>query len=449
MLFIKKSLSSFKNTHFQSLIGNGVMAGFSMLVVALLYRALSLKDIGIYVFFMSILGLFDTVRSGFITNAFITFYSGTSRENENEVAGSAWCLALIITGGSVLLNVLTFSLPSFIINEGMIMFLRYFSLISIATLPSFMANLVVQGDKRFDKLLWLRMINQVLFTGTVITLIVLHKTTLTTIIVTYILSNLIASLSAMTLGWSKIGSLPKATRACFLKLFHFGKYSVGSSLSANLFRVTDTFLINFFLGPAALAVYNLGGKLMQLIEIPLLSFAASGMPNLSAYYNNNQKEAMIYVMKKMVGMLSIVIIAIATVSIIFAEPIVILIGGGKYAGTEAANLFRIFMTMAILFPADRFFALTLDVIHLPKINFYKLLIMLVVNFTGDFVGLSISKSVYAVAIADILPIIISILIAYFPLNRYCKFNFWNIYVVGYYEVVILLKKILIPVKIRN
>ena len=441
MSFIKKIFSSFKNIHFQSLLGNGVMAIFGMLTIAILYRALSVEDIGVYVFFMTILGLIDTLRSGFLTTSFIKFYAGTSESRANDVAGSAWWLALAITGGSILLNVLTFFLSSYISNEGMILFLKYFSLISLATLPSFMANLVVQGDKRFDRLLWMRLINQVLFTGTVIVLAFKNLSTLNAIIITYIASNAIASLVTIFLGWTRISSLKYFSKSTFMELFHFGKYSMGTSVSSNLFRVTDTFFINFFLGPAALAVYNLGGRLLQIVEIPLLSFAASGMPSLSSHYNNGQKEEMMMVMKKMVGMLSIVIIGIAVVSIIFAEPIIMLIGGGKYVDTAAPNIFRLFMSMAVMYPADRFFALGVDVIHKPKINFYKILVMLVVNLVGDYIAVTVFHSIYAIVIANIFPMLVSIIVGYIPLNKYFKFSFWNIYVVGYKEVILFIKQI--------
>lgn len=440
MPFFKKILNFFKNIHFQSLIGNGVMSVFGMLTIAILYRALSLKDIGIYVFFMTILGLIDTLRSGFLTNSFIKFYSGTDKNRSDEVAGSAWTLALAITAFSILINAFTYLASSYITNEGMILFLKYFSLISIATLPSFMANLVVQGEKRFDRLLWMRLINQVLFTGTVIVLVILKKSTLTTIIITYIIANLIASVVIIFLGWTKIEKIKYNTRKCFTEMFHFGKYSMATSISSNLFHVTDTFFINFYLGPSALAVYNLGSRLLQIVEIPLLSFAASGMPSLSSYYNNNLKEEMMYVMKKMVGMLTIVIFFIAVFSIIFADPIMLLLGGEKYLDTAAPNLFRLFMCLAILYPADRFFALTIDVIHLPKINFYKILVMLAVNLLGDYIGVTIYKSIYAIVIANIFPMIVSIIITYIPLNNFFKFNFWNIYVVGYKEGVLFLKK---------
>ena len=75
MTLIKKILSAFSNIHFQSLMGNGIVAGFGMLTVAILYRALSVKEIGVYIFFTTIIGLIDTVRAGFLTNSFIKFYS--------------------------------------------------------------------------------------------------------------------------------------------------------------------------------------------------------------------------------------------------------------------------------------------------------------------------------------------------------------------------------------
>lgn len=441
MPFVKNILVLFKNIHFQSLFGNGVMALLGMVTISILYRTLSVHDIGIYVFFMTMLVLIETLKSGFLTTAFIKFYSGTDVNRASEVVGSAWLLALTVSGCLLIINLITFFLSSYISNQGTILFLKYFSLVSLSGLPSFMANIVVQAERRFDRLFCMRLINQVLFTGTIVTLIFLKKATLNSIILTYSISNVVTSIVVVLLGWTKIELIKYCNKKVFWEIFHFGKYSMGTSISSNLFAVTDTFLINFFLGPAALAVFNLGGKLLQIVETPLGSFAASGMPGLAGYYNNNQKEEMIYMMKKMIGMLTIAIVVIAVVSIIFAEPIIRLIGGEKYIHTEAPQLFRIFISTAILYPVDRFFALTLDVIHKPKINFYKILIMLAVNLIADYVGLKIYHSVYVIAIANLVPIIVAIAISYVPLNSYFKFGFWNIYKIGYKEVILFLKQL--------
>ncbi len=443
MNLFRKALVTFNNIHFQSLLGNGVMAVFGVVILGLLYRALSIVDIGIYVFFMTILGLIDTVKSGLLTNSFLKFYSGTSPQRGKEVVGSAWTLALVISSLFLLINVITLLLSQHFpnLNVGIVLLLKYFSLITFATLPSFMANLVVQGDKRFDRLLWMRLINQILFAGGIVTLILLNKSTLVLIIYVYIGSNLISSIATLLLGWTKIYAIKYNTKATFLELFHFGKFSMGTSLSANLFKVTDIFFINFFLGPAALAMYNLSGRLIQFVEIPLLSFAASGMPSLASHYNHGEKDKMMYLMKKIVGMLTIGICFITIISLVFAQPIIGLIGGAKYYHSDAINLFRIFMSIAILFPADRFFALTLDVTNQPQVNFYKILMMLAVNLLADYFGILIFNSVFAIVIANIFPVVTAIIISYSYLNRYYKFNFWSMYKIGFNETLIFIKQL--------
>jgi O-antigen/teichoic acid export membrane protein len=421
-------------------MGNGVMAVFGMLTTAILFRALSVYDIGVYFFFIVLYNLVDTLKAGFLTNAFITFYSGSGPERENEVAGSAWALALLISILLIILNIFTFFVAIHISNDGTALYLKYFSVMAISTLPTFMANLVVQGDKRFDRLFWLRLINQLLFMGAILLLVYLKKATLITMLIAFGATNFIASFIIMMLGWTKISSVKYATKKTITAIFHFGKYSMGTSISTNLFRVTDTFFINFYLGAPAIAIYNLASRWMPIVEIPMLSFASSGMPSLAGYYNSGQKDEMMYVMKKLVGMLSVALFIIAVLAIIFANPLIMLIGGDKYIGSEAPNLFRIFISIAVLFPADRFFALTLDVIQKPKINFYKILIMLAVNLIADFVGISFFKSVYAIVITNIFPLLAAIIIAYIPLNKYYKFNFLDMYIIGYKEFVLFIKE---------
>jgi O-antigen/teichoic acid export membrane protein len=441
MNLVKKAISLFQNIHIQSLLGNGVMAIFNMLALALLYRALSVNDIGIYVLFMTILGLIDTVKSGLLTNAFLKFYSGTGPERSKEVIGSAWALALLVTGFFIIVNLGAFLGLAYFSNPGTKLLIQYFSLITLSTLPSFMANLAVQGEKRFDRLLWLRLINQVLFVAIIIALIFFKKSTLNNIILTYAFANMIASIATLLFGWTKLGAIKYANLTTIKDLFRFGKFSMGSSLSANLFRVVDIFFINYFLTPSALAMYNLGGRLLQFVEIPLLSFAASGMPVLAGFYNNNQKDQMMHFMKKLVGMMTIGITGIAIFSILFANPIITLIGGEKYANSDAVNLFRIFMSMAILYPMDRFFSLTLDVINKPQVNFYKILIMLTANLIGDYIGILLLNSVFGIAWANLLPILIAIIISYVYLNRFYKFSIISILKVGFEESIILITQV--------
>ncbi|MET0391844.1 MAG: oligosaccharide flippase family protein [Chitinophagaceae bacterium] len=427
-------LSKLKNKHFLSLMGNGIMSVFGLVTISLLYHSLSVTEIGIWVFFQSTILLIETFRSGFITTAFIKFYAGTEPERAREIMGSTWYIALAITVIFILLNIPGFFLLPYITNPGLQLFIKWFSITYICTLPSFIAMCVVQGEQRFDRLLFIRFVSQVLFVGWICVLIFLDRVTLINVVYANLCSSLVTSLVTLFTGFARVRELRYRTRSAIREMVNFGKFSVGTTLSSNLFRASDVFIINFMLGPAALAIYNLGQRLMEIVEIPLRSFAATAMPSLSSAYNRGQKEEVIYILKKYAGIITVLLVPVCIVGVLLADIAIAIIGGSQYAGTEAANVFRLFMTFALLFPADRYLALTLDVIHKPHVNFVKVLIMLAVNITGDFVGILILGNIYGVALTTFIPILIGVLIGYYALRQYQPFAFFDIYRLGYAEV---------------
>lgn len=435
----QKVLSVIRNKYILSLAGNVIMSGLGLVTMTLIYRSLSKTEAGTWVFFQSILLLVDTLRSGFLTTAFIKFYSGATSERTAEVSGSAWFLGMSITGLLVLAGLGSCLFLNDIKDEGLLLFFKWSPVYYAFSLPWFLATCVIQGDQHFGKLLYIRLSNQGSFIVFILALIISGKITLPYVLFSYLLSNFITSVFAFAKGWTRITDLKNRTTATIKEIYHFGKYSVGTALSANMFSTSDTFIINFVLGKPALAIYNLGQTLMQLVEIPLRSFAVTAMPELASAYNQNNRDGVIYIMKKYAGMLSVMLIPAALIGCALADLPIYIIGGGKYAGTEAANVFRLFLTFAIIFPPDRFFALTLDVIHQPKINFYKVLVMLAVNIGADFAGVYLTHSVYGIAFATIMPILTGTVIGFWALNRYSKFSFGSIFTVGYVESLALIK----------
>lgn len=444
-----KVTNAIKNKHFLSLAGNGIMIVLSMVTTAIIFRALPIANAGEWGFFQATFLLIDTFRSGFITTAFIKFYAGSDEKRTAEVAGSTWFVCLLITGILVLANIPAFFCMGFISDSGLVLFIKWFGLAYVFTLPMFMATCVLQGEQRFDQLLYVRFVNRGSFIAFIIILIIMRKLSLDTLLYAYLLSNLITSIYTLVMGWSRIDTLGKRTKASILEIYNFGKYSVGTTLSSNMFRTSDTYIINFMLGPAALAIYNLGQSLMQLVEVPLVSFAATGMPELSARYNQNDRPGVIFTMKKYAGMLTIILIPACLIAVLLADFAIGLIGGGKYVHTEAANVFRLFMTFALLYPADRFSALTLDVIHRPQVNFYKVLVMLAANIIFDYLGIKVLGNMYGVAITTVVPVLIAVIISYVELRKYQKYSFWSIYTTGWTETKLLLGKAMAAVKPAN
>ncbi|RYE35115.1 MAG: lipopolysaccharide biosynthesis protein [Sphingobacteriaceae bacterium] len=435
----KAILAKLRNIYFLSLASSAAVSVLGMLTYAVLSRSLTLEGLGIWVFFMAVVGLLDTIRSGFIVTAFIKFYSGTTPDRAREVCGSVWYLAIILTAIVLIINIPFWFLTDYVDNVGLKLSIKWFSLYFVFTLPVFIANCILQAQQNFAALLFLRLINQGLFIVMVILMIFLKTSNLDNTVYAYLITQLAASFICFARGYTNFKTIKSRSKSCVSELFHFGKYSVGTSLSANLFRSSDTFIINFMLGPAALAIYNLGQKLMEMVEIPLRSYAAIGMPVMSVAYNQNKKTEVIYLMKKYTGTLTLMLIPCAIAAYFLADYAILFIGGKQYAGTEAANVFRIFITFALLYPADRFLGLTLDVIHQPHVNFVKVLVMLAVNIITDFVGIYIFKNVYGVAIATVFPVLTGAVVGYWYLKKYLNFSFRDIYVLGYQETQLYVK----------
>lgn len=437
-----KIVSAIKNKYFLSLSGNVIMSGVGMLIMAIIYRFLPMQIVGTWLLFQTTLSTIDTFRSGFLTTAFIKFYAGSTPERTAEITGSAWIIGLCITGILVVVNIPVMLFFNNIHDEGYLLFFKYSGICFICMLPTFIASCVLLSEQRFDRTLYVRIVNQGGFLLMIIVLAILHKITLMGIVYSYILSYFIASVYVIIMGWARINTIKDRSKKAILELFHFGKYSVGTTFSANLFGTSDTIIINMMLGKAALAIYNLGQSLMQVVEILLRSFAATAMPALSAAFNQHNPVEVIHIMKKYVGMLTIVLIPIAICGWAFADLPIYIIGGNKYIGTQAANVFRLFLAFSLLYPADRFFGLTLDVINRPIVNFYKVLIMLAINISMDFLGIYIFGNIYGAALSTAIWVTAGVAIGYLALNKYHRFSFWDSYSLGFAESRLLFRNTL-------
>ena len=431
--------SRFNNKHFFSLAGNVIMSGLSIILMGILYRFLPNKaEMGNWVFFQTMFALVEMFRTGFLAMAVIKFYAGSGKDRAAEVIGSAWVLATAITLGLLVLNLPALLLVHVVPIEGLVFFLKWFGLSYLFSLPMFIANCVLQAEARFDRLLYMRAVNQGSLLVFICVFIGMHRLTLETLIYSNLLSLAIASVFVLVKGWTHLWAWKKRSRTVILELYHFGKYSVLGNISSYLLRGSDIFIISGMLGPEAVAKYNIGLKLMEVIEIPLRSAIATATATMSAAYNRGMKDEVINIMKKYAGLLTLGLIPVCIGSVLFAEIAVYLVSGKQYVGTEAATVLRLFMTFSLLFPTDRFIALGLDVIHKPNINFVKILVMLVVNVVTDFAGISLFGNINGVALATVFPVLVGIAIGYWSLRKYRLFTLLQIPAAGYIQLKILL-----------
>ena len=368
--------------------------------------------------------------------ALIKFYSGVEENRANTILGSVWFLGMCITAIILIIDVLALLLLPSIPNKGIIIIIQWFGITFLCSFPSAIASWILQADLKFGKLLIIRIISQSIFISMLLILIIVKEVDLYHVLLINVIGCSITSLYCILKKWTQISTFTHRKWETIKELFHFGKYSVGASISTNLLRSSDTFIIMFVLGiagPAAVSMYSIPMRLMEIIEIPLRSIVASGMPAMSEAFNKNKKKEVIYLLEKYAGMLTLALIPVCLFAIIFANSIIILFAGHKYGSSNAVIVFRIFFSFAMFYPIDRFLGVTLDIIHKPKINFIKVIIMLITNIFFDFTGIYLFKNINGVALATLFTFLSGTYFGYYWLRKYLHFSMKGIFETGFLE----------------
>src|SRR5476651_1143986 len=309
------------------------------------------------VFFLAIYGFADAVRNGLLTTATVKFYAGTSPERSAEVLGSVWFLALSLSGLLALVNLAAIPFTGYIQNHEYVVLIQWFGLTVLSSVPFNLAFWIMIADNDYTTILKLRLINSGSMILVIIILAFVHKATLENILLVNFLTNVLTSAVCLFFGYARFNTLFKRTKKCTAELFAFGKFSLASNVSSYLLGAANTLIVNGMLGTAALAVFTIPNKLMEIVEIPLRSFVGTGMSAMATAYNNNNMYHLTFVSKKYAGMLTLVFIPVAIITFFGADLAVWLLGGNKYTGGEAANILRVMMFIAILYPIDPLTAL--------------------------------------------------------------------------------------------
>ena len=423
-------------------MGNGVISLFGLLLFALLYRSFTKDDVGTWLFFMTTQAVLDSIRNGFLGTATVKFYAGAEKDRSADVLGSIWYLAIAITGLMLLLNAGAFLLLPFISNFQVIVSIKWVGITILSSLPFSVIFWKLQADERYDTILWMRFINSGSTIAAFLVLLYIHKFSLENALLWNLITNGLTSVIGLVANLGGIKTFAARTKTTITEILHFGKYSLATSLSSNLLGAANTYIVTFMLGPGAVAILSVPTKLMELVEIPLRSFVGTGMSSMATAFNQKNMRQVSYILNKYAGMLTLAFIPMAIAVFFLADIPVNILSSGKYKGTEAANLYRIIMFISILYPIDRFNGVALDIVHQPKVNFWKVQIMLLVKIISNFVCIYLLGNIYGVPLSGLFTMVAGLGFGYYHLRKYMDFNIPDILKSGFYELKVLGKKVL-------
>lgn len=437
---IKKLFKRLRSQKLLSMLSSVSGALLATLTFAILARGLSKEDFGVFGVYLTITTLADMMRNGLTGRPLIKFYSeAQSDEERDEILGSGWYqgaqVSLLIAGlGSLILGLIYAWQPS----EEFKLYLLFFAPFMLLTLPMNLGTWALNARLRFDQMIWIRMSMQGAY---ILGALYLYwqEGGIVMALGVYLLANTLSSVVSLLMKWDGWPLLSYAMKERRLAIWRFGKFSMGTLLGGNLLRSSDIFILRIFLGPEAVALYQVPQRLVSLAEIPLRALVSFSFPALAANKKQAGSDAFRTEFEKSAGFAFLLILPFALASFIFAEPLVVLFGGEAYQ--EAAIILRWFSVYMAIISIDRYGGMALDILDRPNINMYKVFLMLIVNVVGDLIAVQVSKEVSWVAFVSIFTFSSGIVFGFYYLRDSLPFRAGKWLISGFQEGLAIVKKL--------
>nr|MBP9211389.1 oligosaccharide flippase family protein [Bacteroidota bacterium] len=153
-------------------------------------------------------------------------------------------------------------------------------------------------------------------------------------------------------------------------------------------------------GAVSVARYGVPAKLLEVVELPLRSIGAAVYPELSRLHQQGDLEGMRTVFLRKAVRVTAAVLPFVILSALFAEPLIILMGGEQYRDT--VPILYLFLAYCLLVPFDRFSGILLDSLNRPDYNMLKVWVMLAVNIAADITALTLFGTAESIAAASLV-----------------------------------------------
>lgn len=435
---IRKVLGIVREKNMLSLITSLITAFIGLANFMILTRSLDKESFGHWVLFITLVTFIDMLRFGLTDNALIRFASTDDRDKREEYLGASYKIGMFAIAATTILlwgSYAVIMLTGAEIGKGYRLFLAWYPLLSLLNLSWNNSVSYFQARQDFNRVLNIRLFSLIPFIVFLGVNYLYLSLGIDTILVVFLISNLLPSLFVFYKRWDGLSYVAKASKEAVNEMLNFGKYSMGTLVGTSLLKSADTIIIGMsaVLGPIGVALYAIPLKLTDLLSIPLRSFSITAYPKMSLKSNAGDIEGLKKVFYTYSGAVTLLFIPISMACFIFAKQLVLILGGGEYIDSLPllVTVFRIFVIYSVLLPLDRFTGVALDSINRPRFNFYKVIMMTAANIIGDIIAVFWLQSIEAVATVTVAFTLMGIVAGYVYLNKFIAVNIGGVFREGF------------------
>lgn len=347
-------------------------------------RLIPAAEIGVWILFTSITSLLETIRNGFIRNPFITYFvSAEPGDRDRFIASSFWLHGIVALAMSVFLVAFGGLLTDFWDAQPLDQLCLIYAVTSILLVPYLQFEYLMQSAIRFDGIFITNAIKLSLLSIYIIVLFVLKRPPSLVELAAVQLASVLVTLA---ISYSYVKSMLHVSfrpdRKLMNTLFHFGKYTFGTTISSMAIKSTDSWMIGRMMSTTAVAMYNPALRISNLVEVPTLAISNLVFPQVHKRMQQEGDKGIQDIYYKSVGLILAVMLPMVIPMYAFAEFIIVTIFGDPYRAAIPVLQVTVFYTLII--PFNRQFGTIMDALKMPKLNFYLLLAVGVLNIVFNY-----------------------------------------------------------------
>lgn len=403
-----------------------VLLGFAS--IFFLVRILTPSEVGVWVLFTSVGGILETLRVGFIRIPFISMLVVATDDERSRIINGSLILHIMLTFIVVVVLVSCAGLLSDFWHAANLEQLFYIYALNSIVLISFLHfEYFLQSNLEFKAIFTTNFIRLFLVLAYVFGYYCVGATpTLAELAFVQLGATVVATFFSYQLVKSTIPGfrLNQIDRSTIGKLFHLGKYTFGTNISALLIRNTDSWMIGRLISSAGVAIYNPALRISNIVEVPTMAIANVVFPQVGRKMTESGNEGIQSIYCKSVGLILAIMLPVVIPIYLLADFIVLLIFGNEYA--EAVPILQVTIFYTLLMPFSRQFGTIMDALHMPKLNFHLSLLMAILNIILNYFLLA-SHGVIGAAYATVISFGVIFVVNQVILHRKFKINTWLVF----------------------
>lgn len=408
---------------------SGMLFGIGSLFF--LIRVLSKEEYGVWVLFTGTVTILNVFRDGLLRSAVIKFLSGASEEDKPKIITSSFTLDGLLTTGIIIANFLfAHILTSFWHTPELLPVFYLYNIVYILSGVLTQFNCIEQAHLQFDGIFVTNTVNQsVFFLVVLVCFIFKINITLFQLVVFQIVGNAVSAFIAFFYVKSYLHFARGFHKEWVTKMFNYGKYAFGTSVSSILSGTVDQWMLGGLISPIASGAFNLAVRIVNLIDVPSNAVATIVFPQSAKRIETEGRTAIKYLYERSVGVILAMLVPSVILIYIFSDLIIYIAAGNKYA--DAVPLLRVMLFYILLIPYGRQFGVILDSIGKTKTTFYMVVFIASFNLGLNYLLISqigIMGAPYATLISNI----VGFIIAQYILKKELNVSIWSTFVYAYY-----------------